>query len=196
VQLLADHRMVARAVRRPGHGDHDLGTAGDPLLDGAMGEELRLVVEAEEPVGQVAPVAFVDDAPVRVAERVDRRDVDDAFETRRRRGVEDPMDESDVGVEHGRSLVGRDPDAVVAGQVDRGLRATHRIDDGRRAAEVALAELDAEGLEGRRPRRIANDGGHPVAAGHEPPDDGTTDEPGPTRDEDAHRPAQPQSART
>ena len=67
--LLADRRVVARPVRDAGHDDDRRQPRVDPLADGAMGEVLRLVVVAQEALGQVAPVALVEDPALGVAER-------------------------------------------------------------------------------------------------------------------------------
>ncbi len=63
--------------------------ARDPLLGDLVGAVLRLVVPAQEASREVAAVGLVDDPAARVAEDVDRRDVDDprdASRPRRRRG--------------------------------------------------------------------------------------------------------------
>ena len=60
-ELLADPRVVARPVRDAGIDDDRREPGVDPLADGSMGEVLRLVVVAEEAVGEVAPVALVED---------------------------------------------------------------------------------------------------------------------------------------
>ena len=114
------------------------------LADRAMGEVLRLVVVVQEALGQVAPVALVDDPALRVPDDVDGRDVDEAVQTRGRDRVEDPVGHPDVGIEHGRTHRGRDADAVHPRDVDRGVGAAHRVDDGCGPRQVAGPHLHPE----------------------------------------------------
>ena len=152
-----------------------------------MGEELGLVVVAEEALREVAAVTLVDDPAVRVAGDVDRRDVDHPVEPRGREGIEHTMGRADVRVVHLGPFAGRDADAVHTRDVDGGLGAAHRVDDGGRSGEIALPEIDAHLLELFGACGIADDGGHPVAARHQSTDDRFPDEPGTTGDEDAHQ---------
>ena len=77
-----------------------------------VGEVLRLVVVADEALGEVAAVRLVGDPAVRVAEDVDGRDVDDPRDAGRDRRIEDALRGADVGLVHRRPLGGRDADPV------------------------------------------------------------------------------------
>ncbi len=76
-ELPADRRVVARTVDLRGHGRSRPARRPRCAAPPPVGAPLRLVVVAHEPVRRVAPVGLVDGRAVRVAEDVDRRDVDD-----------------------------------------------------------------------------------------------------------------------
>ncbi len=193
LDLLADGGVVAGPIDLAGLGDHDPAAGADPLERRPMREVLGLVVVAEEPLGEVASVALVDDPTVGIARHVDRRYDDDPVETGGREGIEHAQRRPDVGVVHGRSLARIDADPVHAGEMDRGVAPAHRVDDRGRPRQIALPEVDADRGELLATRRIADDGRHPVAAVDEPAYDGRPDEPGPTRDEDPHQPLGPRA---
>ena len=151
--LLPGPRVVARTVRDAGHDDDDRGARIDALADRAMGEVLRLVVVVQEALGQVAPVALVDDPALRVPGDVDGRDVDEPLQAGGGDRVEDPVGHPDVGIEHGRAHRGRDADAVHPRDVDGGVGAAHRIDDRRGPRQVARPHLDPEVRQRRSPDR-------------------------------------------
>ena len=153
LELGAEPGMVVGAVDRPGLDDDDGRPCLDPRLRGDVGEVLRLVVVAEEALGEVAPVRLVGDPTVGVAEDVDGRDVDDARDAGRDGRIEDALGGVDVGLVHRRPLGGRDADPVRAGDVDDAVRAGHDLAQLRFGAEVAADEPRTDVRAGTRPRR-------------------------------------------
>ena len=151
---------------------------------------LRLVVPAEEPSREVAAVRLVDDAAVRVAEHVDRRDVDDPRHAGRLGGVEHPRRRADVRVPHRAALAPWDADPVAAGGVDQRVGAAQACRSGAPTSdEVVRDELraevaarnDAPGAGRGRARRPSS------PRSRRPLDDRPPDEPGAAGDDDAHR---------
>ena len=78
----AERRVVAGPVHAARHRDQHRRPGGDPLVRGEVRAMLRLVVEADVPIRPRPLVRLVDDPVARVAEGVDRRDVDDAARRR------------------------------------------------------------------------------------------------------------------
>ncbi len=185
-ELGAERRVVARAVDLAGHRHDDRRAGGDPLLGDEMGPVLRLVVPAQEAGPGVAPVGLVDEPPARVAEDVDRRDVDDPRRAGGDRGVEDAGRRADVGVLHGRPLARSDADPVRAGAVDQPHRNRRPVSEARPPTTGRSGRAAAEIAERPGPGRVADRGDDLVAPGPEPTNDGRADEPGRARDEDAH----------
>ena len=115
-ELVADRRVVAGAVDRPGHRDEHRIATGHPRRCDLVDAVLRLVVPADEAAREVAPVGLVDDLAAGVAEHVDRAHVDDPRHADRDRGLDPPLDGGDVDAPHLVALVVPDADPVVAGQ--------------------------------------------------------------------------------
>ena len=151
-----------------------------------VGEVLRLVVVADEALGEVAVVRLVGDPTVGVAEDVDGRDVDDARDARRDRRIEDALGGADVGLVHRRPLGRRDADPVGTGDVDDTVRAGHDLAQLRFGAEIAADEPRAQPAQvlGSAGLRVADDRDDVVASGAQEARDATADEPGGTGDDD------------
>ena len=187
-QLFADRRVVTRSIHLARLDDDDRRPVADPTLRGLVREPFRLVVVAQEPGRDVAPVRLVDHDALRVPEDVHRGDVDDPGDRSRDRGIEDPLGRTDVGIEHVRSLGPGDPDTVRAGEVHDAGGTRHRRDQRRGIREVARDRLDRGGKQGPCRNRIADERRHVVAASDQLIDDVTADEARRARDDDASRP--------
>ena len=149
LELLAERRVVARAVGRARLDDDDRGAARDALLGRELRELFRLVVVADEAVLRIASEGLVDDPAAGVAEDVDGREVDDPGHARRDRGIEDalggPTLASNIA---GRSETGiptrYEPAAWMSASAPRTIWVRAAASD-----EVACDQLD--GWTGRRP---------------------------------------------
>ena len=109
LELRAGKRMVVRPIHLPGLNDHDRCAICNPPLGRLVSAELRLVVPGHEPVGQVASVGLGNDLCVRVAEDVDRADVNGTGHARVHRGAEDTLGRADVALPHRRFSEARMP---------------------------------------------------------------------------------------
>ena len=152
-----------------------------------MGQELRLVVVAEEALGEVAAVPLVDDPTMGVARDVDRRGCDQPVEPGGRKRLEHTMGGADIRVVHRRPLAGRDADPIHAGQMDGGVGATHGVHDRCGPGQVTPPDIDTKVGQGLGPLGIPDGGRHRVATRSESTDDHLADETGPAGDEDAHQ---------
>src|SRR3954454_6254618 len=167
--------------------DHDRRALLDALLGRLVGQPFRLVVDGH-PVAGRALVALVDDLAVRVAEDVDRRDVDDPPDARLPRGVEHTLGPTYVRVVHRLALALRDPDLVDGRAMDGGVAVLARVADDVARRQIALDERRAERFERLPLVARADERDHLVAALAQLANDVPADESGAAGDEDLHEP--------
>ena len=131
-------------------------------------------------------VGLVDDLAVGVAERADRRYVDDLRHLGLERRAEDVLGAGDVRLVHRPVLGLRDAHLVDGGAMDHGVAALHAGLDRAAIAEVAGDELAAEPLERGALLGVADERAHLVAAVAQLRRDAAPDEPGSAGEEDLH----------